>query len=136
MALTACGGAGTVSTPEPPGSDSAATTAGAAAGGRVLRVPAQYAAIQQAVDASRPGDLVLVSPGVYHEQVTVTDEHPRIVIRGLDRSRVILDGRDRLGDGISVHADAVAVENLTVRHYAVNGVVWARAAGIPTSGST
>ncbi len=94
---------------------------------RILRVPGSYSTIQAAVNAARPGDLVLIRPGVYHENVTVGDGHERIVIRGLDRNRVVLDGRDRLGDGIAVHADGVAVENLTVRRYVVNGVVWSPA---------
>ncbi|HEY5312390.1 MAG TPA: right-handed parallel beta-helix repeat-containing protein [Pirellulales bacterium] len=37
----------------------------AAPGGRVLRVPADHATIQAAVDAAADGDTVLVSPGVY-----------------------------------------------------------------------
>jgi parallel beta-helix repeat protein len=113
----------------------AATTATAAAppsatertteaSGRVLRVPSSYRTIQAAVDASRPGDLVLIAPGVYHEAVEVGEEHPDVVIRGADRNRVILDGRDELSDGIKVTAGGVAVENLTVRRYLVNGVVW------------
>jgi parallel beta-helix repeat protein len=94
------------------------------ASGRVLRVPGSYGTIQAAVDASRPGDLVLIAPGVYDEAVVVGDEHPDVVIRGEDRNRVVLDGRHELSDGIRVSASGVAVENLTVRNYAVNGVVW------------
>jgi len=94
------------------------------ASGRVLKVPSSYETIQAAVDASRPGDLVLISPGVYHEAVVVDEEHPDVVIRGVDRNRVVLDGRDALSDGIRVSASGVAVENLTVRGYQVNGVVW------------
>jgi parallel beta-helix repeat protein len=92
--------------------------------GRILRVPQSYGTIQAAVDAARAGDLVLIAPGVYHESVTVGDSHPDIVLRGLARNRVVLDGQDRMANGISVNADGVAVENLTVRHYLVNGVVW------------
>jgi parallel beta-helix repeat protein len=97
---------------------------GQAARSLVLRVPQSYATIQAAVDAARPGDLVLIAPGVYHESVTVAAGHPNIVLRGLDRNRVVLDGQNRLASGISVNANGVAVENLTVRHYLVNGVVW------------
>ncbi|MBV9716290.1 MAG: right-handed parallel beta-helix repeat-containing protein [Solirubrobacterales bacterium] len=92
--------------------------------GRVLRVPGSYKTIQAAVGAARPGDLVLIAAGVYHETVTVADEHTGIVIRGLDRNHVVLDGQNQLGDGLDIHADGVAVENLTVRRYLVNGVVW------------
>lgn len=91
----------------------------------MLRVPGSYATIRAAVAAARPGDLVLIAPGVYHESVDVGEDHGRIVLRGLDRNRVVLDGQDRLGNGIAINADGVAVENLTVRRYLVNGVVWA-----------
>ena len=95
-----------------------------AANSHVLRVPGSYATIQAAVDAAHSGDLVLIAPGVYHESVTVGEGHADIVIRGLDRNHVVLDGQDRLATGISVNADGVAVENLTVRHYLVNGIEW------------
>jgi parallel beta helix pectate lyase-like protein len=96
---------------------------------RTLRVPAQYPTVQRAVDEARPGDLVLIAPGTYHESISVPDETRDVVIRGEDRNRVVLDGRDRLADGIAVHGDGVAVENLTVRRYQVNGVVWSPEAG-------
>jgi len=86
-----------------------------------IRVPADQPTIQQAVDAAAEGALVLISPGVYPEAVTVT--RPRIVIRGLDRNTVILDGGDVRDNGITVQADGVAVENLTVRRYTDNGVL-------------
>src|SRR6266567_4116744 len=35
----------------------------------VLRVPGDYPAIQKAIDNSRNGDLILVSPGVYNENI-------------------------------------------------------------------
>jgi len=37
--------------------------------GAVLRVPGDYPGIQNAIDASRSGDTVLVSPGVYNENI-------------------------------------------------------------------
>lgn len=36
-----------------------------------LRVPEQYPSIQAAVDAARPGDVIDIAPGVYHENVIV-----------------------------------------------------------------
>lgn len=71
------------------------------------------------------GDLVLVSPGVYREDVLVPEGHPPFVLRGLDRNRVILDGEHRRANGIAVEADGVAVENLTIRDYLANGLIFA-----------
>ncbi len=86
----------------------------------VLHVPDDYSTIQAAVDESIPGDLILVGPGVYRETVIVqTDE---IVIRGLDRNEVVIDGEFDRETGILVFSDGVAVENLTVRNHTENGL--------------
>jgi pectin methylesterase-like acyl-CoA thioesterase len=65
----------------------------------VLRVPDDHATIRAAVDAAAPGGLVLIAPGTYRESVRVTTA--RIVLRGLDRDGVVLDGAFTLGDGTS-----------------------------------
>lgn len=91
-------------------------------GPRTLLVPADYPTIQQAVDEARSGDLVLIDAGTYHEEVIVTEDE--IVIRGIDRNTVVLDGRDELANGIQVASDGVAVENLTLRAYTQNGVIF------------
>lgn len=95
--------------------------------------------VQAAVDAARPGDWVLIWPGVYHENdpahkagVWVTT--PRLHIRGLNRNSVIIDGsRGQASnpcpsnpalqdftprDGVVVWgASGVTIENLTVCNY-------------------
>ena len=92
--------------------------------GDTLRVPADQASIQAAVDAASPGDLILVAPGEYHEAVLVTT--PYLTIRGEDRNTVILDGDFTKPNGIHVvEADGVAVENMTARHFGLNGFYWA-----------
>jgi hypothetical protein len=91
---------------------------------RVLAVPADYETIQAAVDDARAGDLVLVSPGVYVEEVTIDEGPGNFVIRGTDRNDVILDGEFELDDGIVATVDGIAVENLTVRNYLSNGVLF------------
>ncbi len=90
-------------------------------GAATIRVPQDAPTVQQAVDSARPGDLVLVSPGVYHESVRITV--PDLVLRGTDRNRVVFDGEVRRANGIVVTAPGVAVENLTVRDHVLNGVL-------------
>ncbi len=91
--------------------------------GETIRVPEDHASIQAAVDAAEPGDLVLVGTGVYREAVRVTT--PYLTIRGLDRNEVILEGDFERPNGIHVlEADGVAVENMTARHYLLNGFYW------------
>lgn len=98
----------------------------------ILNVPGEYATIQAAVDMSRPGDLVLIEPGEYNEAINVvTDE---LVIRGLEREGVVLDGDFELDNGIRVlGAQGVAVENLTVQNYTDNGVFFTSATGYRAS---
>lgn len=101
-------------------------------GDGVLNVPDEFATIQEAVDAAVAGDLVLIAPGVYNEAVdVVTDE---IVIRGLEREGVVLDGQFELDNGIRVlGAKGVAVENLTTQNYTDNGVFFTSADGYRAS---
>ena len=88
-----------------------------------IRVPQDYETIQEAVDNAAEGDLVLVDEGTYNEAVTV--ETPDITIRGVDRNKVILDGKFELENGIRVlDTDGVVVENMTARNYISNGFYW------------
>jgi plastocyanin len=104
-----------------------AVAAVADATGAVRRVPDQYPTIQSAVDAADPGDLVLVGPGVYREEVTVTT--PSLTIRGLERNATIIDGEFVRGNGIAVLADGVSIENLTARNAVLNGFFWTGVTG-------
>jgi plastocyanin len=91
--------------------------------GDEVRVPHDVPTIQAAVDAAEPGGIVVISPGVYEEAVVVTT--PFLTIRGLDRNRVILEGGFALDSGIQViEADGVTIENMTARHYVLNGFLW------------
>ncbi|HEX8975110.1 MAG TPA: hypothetical protein VF781_01250 [Solirubrobacteraceae bacterium] len=84
----------------------------AAAGAQVLRVgsfrgvPGQFASIQAAVSAARPGDVVLIGPGDYKTDpgaITAPAGHPEfpagvlittpgLRLRGMDRNAVVVDG--------------------------------------------
>ncbi|GAA1105857.1 right-handed parallel beta-helix repeat-containing protein [Streptomyces javensis] len=86
-----------------------------------INVPADAPTISAAVALARPGDLVLVAPGVYHESVKISKA--RVTLRGKSRDKVVIDGRLRQPNGIVVAAPGVAVENLTVRNNTQNGVL-------------
>ncbi len=90
--------------------------------GTVLRVPQDFHTVQQAVDVARSGDTVLIGPGVYRESVQVTKSE--VVLRGTDRDAVVFDGGVRLVNGITVTGAGSVVENLTVRDYLANGVLF------------
>ena len=105
------------------GNDSDASGNGGGGDGATLKVPGDYATIQEAVDAADPGSLILIAPGVYEEEVNVTTDD--LVIRGLDRNETILDGNFEMENGIRVlEADGVAIENLTAQNYTRNGFFW------------
>ncbi|WP_063806269.1 right-handed parallel beta-helix repeat-containing protein [Streptomyces kanamyceticus] len=110
LALAGCGSTGADGKPGPTGPPA------------VLRVPAQYPSIQQAVDVARSGDVVLVSSGVYRESVAV--RRPGVVLRGADRDRTVIDGQFTRANGITVTGARSVVENLTVRNHLANGVLF------------
>ncbi len=89
---------------------------------RVISVPGDAATISQAVEDAKPGDIVLIAAGTYHESVKV--DRDGITIRGEARNTVILDGKHDLANGFLVTADDVAIENLTVHSFTQNGVVF------------
>jgi len=57
----------------------------------------RYRTIQKAVDAAKPGDLVLVGPGVYREEVKVRT--PSLVIWAIRAFRAAATGRGGAGRG-------------------------------------
>ncbi|MBX3286155.1 MAG: right-handed parallel beta-helix repeat-containing protein [Actinobacteria bacterium] len=88
-----------------------------------IRVPQDHRTIQEAVDAAKSGDLILIDEGTYKEAVDVTT--PDITLRGVDRNKVILDGGFKLENGVRIlDTDGVVVENMTARNYLSNGFYW------------
>lgn len=103
------------------GSTSAASKTGTVAG--ALRVPQDFKTIQKAVDSAKAGDLILIDEGTYNEAVDVTTAD--VTIRGIDRNKVILDGKFKLENGVRVlDTDGVVVENMTAKNYLSNGFFW------------
>ena len=58
----------------------------------VLEVPGIYATIQSAVYAAESGDIILISPGTYHEHVSVCYSKEGITFQGLDRETCVISG--------------------------------------------
>jgi hypothetical protein len=105
------------------GGDDGGDDGGGSEGGSTIQVPQDHETIQEAVDAASPGDLILVSPGTYEEEVNVTTDD--LTIRGLDRNEVVLEGNFELENGVRVlEADGVVVENMTAQDYTGNGFFW------------
>ena len=105
---------------------------GTGGGPQVRRVPAQFPTIQKAVNAANRGDVILVSPGVYKEQVTITK--PDITLRGLDRNKVIIDGEFKRPMGVLVqNTKNVVIENLTARYATLNNIYFTGVDGFRAS---
>jgi hypothetical protein len=68
-----------------------ASTVSAAA--PVLQVPAQYATIQSAIDAASPGATIVVAPGTYTEQLSITTS---ISLRGAGADATIIQAPQTL----------------------------------------
>lgn len=90
--------------------------------GAVLRVPADFATIQEGLDAAVAGDIVEVAAGVYFEKVSF----PRsgapgqsIVLRGAPGSRPILDGSGVPGQNMVLVASRshLRIEGFEIRNH-------------------
>jgi len=79
--------------------------------------------IQEAVDRAGRNGIVRVYPGIYHENVLVI--HHGVSIEGVSQNgkRPVLDGKNRLPDGIAALGNHFTVQNLEIRNYQGNGVV-------------
>jgi len=89
----------------------------------VLHVPDSYSQIQTALDATQPGDTVLVAPGRYHERLVFPNRDltlaSHILLSGdtLLMDQTILDG-DSLGTTVAIHPTDLhryVVDGFTIR---------------------
>lgn len=88
----------------------------------IIRVPAEAATLTEAEQRAQPGDLILVAPGTYNEQMLIST--PDITVRGEDRNTTIIDGGGVRPFGIVAIADGVRVENLTVANANFYGLLF------------
>jgi parallel beta-helix repeat protein len=105
------------------------TAFGLGAGQELIRVPQDELDLQMAVDAARPGDVIVLDQGTYPGDVVVPKHLHDITIRGVDRNTVILDGDDIRANAIRVEADGVALESMTAHNFKGNGFYWQEVEG-------
>jgi len=87
----------------------------------IIRVPEDYLRIQEAVEASSPGDIILVSAGTYFEHLIV---NKTLSLVGENRHTTIIDG-NKTGLVLYLEADNVRLSGFTIR----NGGGWSPYAG-------
>jgi hypothetical protein len=89
-----------------------------------LHVPAQYPSIQAAVNAAVTGDVVLVAPGTYNEQVTIDGKAITVRSSGT-ASNTKIDRVNAAGDVFTIRniaTGAVTIQGITVLRTASDAV--------------
>ena len=78
--------------------------------------------IAAALELAKPGTVIEVEPGVYHEALVV--DTPNVTLRGIvsGSERPVLDGRGVLNDGVIASGSPFTMTGFAVRHYKGNGV--------------
>jgi cytochrome c peroxidase len=87
--------------------------------------------IQSVVDVARPGDIIEIPYGTYHERVVV--DRSDITLRGVPNEAgdfPVLDGQDRLSEGVIASGNNFTVGNLRTINYTDNGVLVEGAQGV------
>ncbi|MCP1620129.1 parallel beta-helix repeat protein [Pseudomonas sp. SLBN-26] len=79
--------------------------------------------IQDAVRKAQPGDTVLVEPGRYVETVFIDKQN--ITLKGVVRNgeRPVLDGENRLNDGVLAAGHGAVIQGLHVKRFKGNAIM-------------
>lgn len=90
--------------------------------GRIITVQPDQK-IQEGINLAVAGDIVRIKPGLYHETLSV--DISGVVIEGLSEgdNRPILDGQEKLADGIIGSGSNVVIRNLIIKNYTANGIM-------------
>jgi parallel beta-helix repeat protein len=75
-------------------------------------VPDDYSAVQEAISAAGPGDIIYVRSGTYYEHVIINKP---VSIIGQDTETTVIDG-GKIGKVVEVIADGVSIFGLTIRN--------------------
>lgn len=78
--------------------------------GNIIYIPGDYATIQEGIDASEPGDTIMVSANTYNENLTI--DHS-LSLFGKHRDNAIIEGGGS-ADVILIQAGNVDIRNFTI----------------------
>lgn len=93
----------------------------------IIYVPGDYPTIQEGIDAANPGDIVMVAPGIYTEEITLKAD---VSVIGAGEGQSIIDGGGDQGD--VVFASGNTITNSTLfKGFTVTG---ANYGGMPGGG--
>jgi Cohesin domain/Right handed beta helix region len=91
----------------------------------ILSVPQAYSSISQALAAANSGETVLVSPGTYHELLTVPTG---VILEGTNETTTIIDGSYTNNTPVVRLGNGSIIRNLTIQHSGTtfwDAAIWA-----------
>jgi hypothetical protein len=94
----------------------------------VINVPGDYPTIQQGIDAANPGDIVMVAPGVYVEEISLKAD---VDVIGAGEENSIIDGGGDSGDVVSAVGNNIT-NDTRFQGFSVTGA--ANSGGMPGGG--
>jgi len=85
----------------------------------IIHVPAQYPTIQQGIDAASAGDIVMVAPGRYMEEILLKAD---VVVLGAGEGLSIIDGGGNAGDVVKAIGNNIN-NNTKFKGFTVTGAI-------------
>jgi parallel beta-helix repeat protein len=103
-------------------------TAAVPARADIIHVPGQYPTIQQGIDAAVAGDIVMVAPGSYPEEI---DLKAGVVVQGAGEGLSTIDGGGNAGDVVTAVGNAITPDT-KLKGFTVTGAL--NGGGMPGGG--
>lgn len=85
----------------------------------IIHVPGQYPTIQQGIDAAGPGDIVMVAPGRYLEEISLKAD---VIVSGAGEGLSIIDGGGNAGDVVTAIGNNIN-NNTKFKGFTVTGAI-------------
>ncbi len=118
-------------------------------GQETLLVPQEYSTIQSALNASSDGDVVLVSPGVYYENIVWTEQMHGVELKSTDGPENTAIDANSEGRGIyfegetsfepedvQIIDETAVLDGFTIRNGFIDDVDWGEGAGMLIEGAS